>query len=146
MAKDSAKKRLPDAGAWAIIHCAETGKFLLGKRSPIMNRAGAWNFFGGRLDEGEEPRDALVRELAEEAGIRIKQKQLIKLCRVAGSKTGSQRQLHYYLLQVEREVAPRLNQEHSHFRWFRRNRLPRSFNRPTQIAIKQGLLHMACER
>ena len=30
-------------GAWAVIYCATTGKFLMGKRSAKVNKAGAWN-------------------------------------------------------------------------------------------------------
>ena len=51
-------------GAWAVIYCATTGKFLMGKRSAKVNKAGAWNLFGGRIDNGERPRQALVRDLS----------------------------------------------------------------------------------
>lgn len=66
-------------GAWAVIYCATTGKFLMGKRSAKVNKAGAWNLFGGRIDNGERPRQALVRELGEEAGLNIKPQHLAKL-------------------------------------------------------------------
>ena len=36
-------------GAWAVIYCATTGKFLMGKRSAKVNKAGAWDLFGGRV-------------------------------------------------------------------------------------------------
>lgn len=143
MAKEHCKSLNASAGAWAIIHCADTGKFLLGKRSAAVNNGGAWNFFGGRVDRGEAPGTALLRELAEEAGLRIKPKQLVKLGRVSGEgrRGNKNRDLHYYLLKLEREVRPRLNQEHSDFRWFNRQSLPSRFNRPTMVAIKQGLLN-----
>lgn len=143
MPKEHLNSSSPKAGAWAIIHCIETDKFLLGKRSASVNNGGAWNFFGGRLDHGEEPCRALMRELAEEAGLRIKQKQLIKLSHLAGTRSRGThiREMHYYLLTVDREVVPRLNREHSSFRWFKRHSLPARFNRPTTVAIKQGLLN-----
>ena len=82
-----------------------------------------------------------MRELAEEAGLRVKQKQLIKLGYLSGTKWGtSDRCLHYYLLTVERELAPKLNREHLDFRWFKRRSLPAKFNRPTTVAIKHGML------
>lgn len=142
MAKDRSKSSLSRNGAWAIIHCIDTGKFLLGKRSSTVNNSGAWNFFGGRIDRGEEPCSALVRELAEEAGFRVKQKQLIKLGCVSGIRRRGSGDcyMHYYLLKVEREVAPRLNREHSNYRWFKRCRLPARFNLPTTVAIERGLL------
>lgn len=143
MAKDRLKSSLPKAGAWAIIHCIATNKFLLGKRSDAVNNGGVWNFFGGRIDRGEEPCKALMRELAEEAGLRVKQKHLIKLRRVPVDKDSRTcaRDMHYYLLKVEHEVVPKLNREHSNFRWFKRCDLPAKFNRPTTVAIKHGLLN-----
>ena len=70
MANERLKSSPRRAGAWAIIHCTTTDKFLLGKRSSAVNNGGAWNFFGGRIDRGEAPCRALLRELAEEAGRR----------------------------------------------------------------------------
>jgi 8-oxo-dGTP diphosphatase len=138
MAKERLNPSLRKAGVWAIIQCADTGKVLLGKRSSVVNNGGAWNFFGGRVDRGESPRTALLRELVEEAGLRVKEKQLVKLGQ--GRHRSGDRELHYYLLRLEREVAPRLNREHSNFGWFKPGRLPARFNRPTTIAIKKGLL------
>lgn len=142
MAKDRVKPSSARTGAWAIIQCIETGKFLLGKRSEVVNNSGLWNFFGGRVDRGEAPRKALMRELVEETGLRVKEKQLIKLGRVSSfGGDVANRDMHYYLLRVSREIAPRLNREHSNFRWFKPGSLPEKFNRPTTAAIKRGLLN-----
>lgn len=147
MAKERSKSTAPSnstrAGVWAIIQCADTGKILLGKRAPKVNNGGAWNFFGGRIDQGESPRNALARELAEEAGLRVKTRKFIKLGRVSGERGPLDREMHYYLLRVERELAPRLNNEHSGYRWFSPTELPGVFNRPTRLAIRHGLLHRA---
>jgi len=143
MAKQHTRHSPPKAGAWAVIYCAATGKFLLGKRSGAVSNSGAWNLFGGRVHRGEEPCEALMRELAEEAGLRVKPKHLSKLKRVAGArknKSQRDRDLHYYLLKVERELVPRLNHEHSGYGWFTRDQLPERFNLPTTVAIERGLL------
>ena len=132
-------------GAWAVIYCATTGKFLMGKRSAKVNKAGAWNLFGGRIDNGERPRQALVRELGEEAGLNIKPQHLAKLRTVSRRLRSGQaeRDMHYYVVKAEREFSPRLNREHSDFRWFTAKQLPSRFNGPTSIAIKKGLLEKA---
>lgn len=134
------------AGVWAIIYCPSAGTFLLGRRSAQVNKPGLWNFFGGHIDEGETPRAALMRELAEETGFDVAGHDLLEF----GGATGAQvqvlgyvealRELHYFLLLTEREIEPRLNGEHSEFRWFKPGKLPRSVNRPTAIALNIGLI------
>jgi 8-oxo-dGTP diphosphatase len=49
------------------------GRVLLAQRPPGKSMAGQWEFPGGKLDEGETPEDALVRELKEELGIDVSQ-------------------------------------------------------------------------
>ena len=47
----------------------EEGKVLLSRRKKGTHLAGLWEFPGGKVDAGEDPRDALTRELEEELGI-----------------------------------------------------------------------------
>jgi 8-oxo-dGTP diphosphatase len=42
---------------------------LLQRRAPGRAMAGLWEFPGGKVEDGERPEDALVRELEEELGI-----------------------------------------------------------------------------
>jgi 8-oxo-dGTP diphosphatase len=49
----------------------EEGRVLLSQRKKGAHLAGAWEFPGGKVDEGEDPRDALRRELREELGLAV---------------------------------------------------------------------------
>lgn len=45
------------------------GRVLLAKRPEGKSMAGLWEFPGGKVEEGETPETALIRELQEELGI-----------------------------------------------------------------------------
>lgn len=47
------------------------GRVLLQRRAPGRAMAGLWEFPGGKVEEGERPEAALVRELEEELGIEV---------------------------------------------------------------------------
>jgi 8-oxo-dGTP diphosphatase len=48
------------------------GRVLLAQRLKGKQLEGLWEFPGGKVDAGERPEDALIRELAEELGILVK--------------------------------------------------------------------------
>ena len=60
-------RRLHVVGA-AIV---EGGRVFLARRGPAMSMPGKWEFPGGKVEDGEAPEAALVREVAEELGIDI---------------------------------------------------------------------------
>jgi len=64
------KKRLPLLVSAAIIH--RNGRVLVGQRRKADRHALKWEFPGGKVELGETPQQALVRELREELKIEAK--------------------------------------------------------------------------
>ncbi len=55
--------------AYAVI--VREGQILLSRLAPRVSRSEIWTLPGGGLDHGEDPRDAVVREVHEETGLHV---------------------------------------------------------------------------
>ena len=61
----------------ALIHVAvgvltnASGRVLIARRGADLHQGGLWEFPGGKVEPGEDVRQALTRELLEELGIRV---------------------------------------------------------------------------
>lgn len=66
-AKRGRKRRGQRFGAYALT-TDDSGRILLARISDGYPGAGCWHLPGGGVDFGEQPRDALLREIAEETG------------------------------------------------------------------------------
>jgi 8-oxo-dGTP diphosphatase len=64
--------------AAALAH--EDERVLLQQRAPGRAMAGLWEFPGGKVEAGELPEAALVRELREELGIEVETADLVPAC------------------------------------------------------------------
>lgn len=51
--------------AFVICVSPTTGKILMGKKT----KSGLWGFFGGKINKGEDPKEAARREFIEETGV-----------------------------------------------------------------------------
>ncbi|MFZ0325520.1 MAG: NUDIX hydrolase [Actinomycetes bacterium] len=50
--------------------CVDAGGLLLARLSAVTQTPGHWTLPGGGIDHGEHPREAVLRELYEETGLR----------------------------------------------------------------------------
>ncbi len=64
-------KALPVVLVAAVALVDVDGRVLIARRPEGKPMAGLWEFPGGKVDDGESPEAALIRELAEELGIDV---------------------------------------------------------------------------
>lgn len=120
--------------AGAIFQSLETGRIMLGLRSTKGTFSGKWSFFGGKLKQGELVRQGLERELSEELG------RIPNLVHIApfdiydGDKGFS---YYSFLILVEKEFVPILNDESSGYAWIE----PGQWPRPLHPGAKVVLMH-----
>jgi len=66
---DSPGQRIVLVVACALVDA--DGRVLMAQRPEGKTLAGLWEFPGGKMEPGETPEDALIRELREELGIEV---------------------------------------------------------------------------
>jgi 8-oxo-dGTP diphosphatase len=54
-----------------VIRASDGGPILITRRPEGVHVGGLWEFPGGKVEPGEAPREALVREIREEVGIAV---------------------------------------------------------------------------
>lgn len=76
--------------------------------------AGSWGLVGGGLEDSETPAEALLREMSEEIG-QIKIEKIIPLEKFTSDTNNFE--YYTYLVIVEQEFVPTLNDEHRGYAW-----------------------------
>jgi 8-oxo-dGTP diphosphatase len=97
------------------------GRVLIAQRPEGKSMAGLWEFPGGKVDPGERPEDALIRELKEELGIVVKEACLAPLTFASHTYEDFHLLMPLYVCRRwEGAVAPHEGQK---LAWVRPNRL-----------------------
>jgi 8-oxo-dGTP pyrophosphatase MutT (NUDIX family) len=113
------RKELSRTGFWgkqaagSIIYAASTGRFCLAHRSKLVQEPNTWGIWGGAIDEGEDPKQAALRELHEETGYAGGAE--LELLWIFEHNSGFR--YYNFLATVEDEFTPRLDWETQGYRW-----------------------------
>ena len=99
-------------GAGCIFLAADTGRLLLAHRSVAVEQPHSWGGWGGAVNSGETPIQAVKREVYEETG----HSDYYDLDALYVFKSGTF-QYHNFLVTVQKEFEPRLDWENQGYEW-----------------------------
>ena len=108
-----------NAGAGGIFYAEDTQKYCLAYRSKYVNEPHTWGVWGGAIDPGEDPKQAVKREIREEAGYTGNYK--LKLLHIYKSGDFT---YHTFLIIIDKEFQPELDWETEDYGWFDLNNFP----------------------
>jgi len=114
-------------------------EILVARRGSGMSLAGMWEFPGGKVEAGESPAEALVRELDEELAIQVRVDELIG----RSTFTTADRVIAldvYWCHLLDGEPFPH---EHDEIRWVGREELATLDWAPADVSIVTMILRRA---
>lgn len=105
-------KRLEGCGA--LVYCVRTHRYLFLLRTGAKH-SGSWGLVGGKIEAGETVAQALIREINEEIGPVISDPKLIPIEKFTSENKNFV--YHTFLITVDEEFIPILNEEHRGYAW-----------------------------
>ena len=97
------------------------GRVLIARRPPWKQMPGLWEFPGGKVEDGERPEEAVVREVREELGIEITESCLAPLTFASYVYDEFHLLMPLFVCRVwQGQLTPREGQE---LKWMRPNRI-----------------------
>ena len=97
------------------------GKLLICQRTKHQPLPLKWEFPGGKIEQGEQPRDALRRELEEELGIRARVGDEVARIKHTYKNGGAVELRFYSVREFEGAIENRIFKD---VRWVERGKLP----------------------
>ncbi|KNH17085.1 DNA mismatch repair protein MutT [Arthrobacter sp. ZBG10] len=103
-------------GGALVDSLAEPARLLVARRSAPEQLAGLWEFPGGKVEPGESPDDALVRELAEELGIAARLGAELPAPEATGWPLNAKASMRVWLAEIV-TGEPEPLEDHNELRW-----------------------------
>jgi 8-oxo-dGTP diphosphatase len=116
------------------------GSVLLQQRAAGRAMAGLWEFPGGKVEAGERPEAALVRELREELGIEVTESTLVPAAFASADNHGRHMLLLLYLCREWEGVPQPLDAEG--LKWLRPEEMDGSEMPPADIPLIDSLMRL----
>lgn len=122
----------------AVALCGADGLVLMARRPLDKQHGGLWEFPGGKVEEGESPKDAAVREMAEELGVVLAPDALEPVGFAEGQAGGRIYLLLLYRCAVWQGAPQRLEAEE--LGWFMPEAIPGLDMPPLDYPLARALL------
>lgn len=107
------KRRVLPVVAAAVMNAGQ--QILIARRGEHETYAGQWEFPGGKIETGETPVNALVRELKEELGLDVDPASMVSLGKITHAYTPYDVQLEVFIVQWSGQVI--VLADHSEMAW-----------------------------
>jgi ADP-ribose pyrophosphatase YjhB (NUDIX family) len=112
--------------------CKYKDKVLLLKRGKKSNNPGQWNFPGGTVEKKDNAKGTIIKEMREEANLKLKKKDLKFLDQFHMKN----KIVVFFMANFDEKPKIKINYESSRFKWVRWNNLPRNLHLPTRILVQ----------
>lgn len=103
----------------------ENNKVLIAHRNPVGQMGNRWEFPGGKVENGEDEKLSIIREMSEEFGIQVEV--LKKITTGSFFHNGKESLLEVYHIKVPHDGIEKKYEltEHSEYKWVNINDIPK---------------------
>jgi ADP-ribose pyrophosphatase YjhB (NUDIX family) len=120
-------------GVGTVFISTETNRILLNLRAPHKTHAMEWSLWGGMMESGEQPKEALLRELSEEMG------EIPDIEKIYPFDSYQSRDKHFkyysFVSVVKSEFIPILNHESCGYCWINMPCWPKPMHQGAKISF-----------
>lgn len=120
-------------GVGVLFLSVDSDRVLLNLRAPHKTHSLCWSLWGGMCNSGEQPIDALARELHEEMGFIPDIEKLYPFD--AYQSTDNHFRFYSFVAVVSREFIPIINSESAGYAWINLGQWPKHMHRETGLSF-----------
>ena len=117
----------------------DRGRWLMHRRPLHKHHGGLWEFPGGKVETGERPREALVREIQEELGLSLAPHAVQPVAFAEENETGSAKPIVIMLYSSAWDGSPVAALEGGEIAWFKPHAIDLLPKPPLDIELSRRL-------